>query len=75
MTEYKFAVVIEPCEEGGYFATCPALPGCHTEGETYEEVIQNIRDAIKLYIEDLQETGEPIPPDTWETITIVKVAV
>lgn len=75
MTEYKFAVVIEPCEEGGYFATCPALPGCHTEGETYEEVIQNIRDAIKLYIEDLQEAGEPIPPDAWETITMVKVAV
>lgn len=75
MREYSFTVVIEPCEEGGYFATCPALPGCHTQGETYEEVVSNIQDAIKLYLEDLIESGEPIPDDPWESVTTVKVAV
>lgn len=75
MAEYRFTVVVEPCEEGGYFVTCPALPGCHTEGETYEEAMDNIRDAIKLYLEDLKESGEPIPEDPWESVAMVKVAV
>jgi predicted RNase H-like HicB family nuclease len=73
--EYKFTVIIEPCEEGGYFARCPALQGCYTQGESYEETIANIQDAIKLYLEDLIESGESIPEDVCEAITSVKVAV
>lgn len=46
-----YPVVIEPCEEGGYFANCPVLQGCHAEGETYAEVIRNIEDVIKVHIE------------------------
>lgn len=75
MREYRFTIVVESCHEGGYFAYCPALRGCHSEGETYEEVVANIRDAIRLYLEDMVDAGEDIPDDTCETVTSVKIAV
>ncbi|MCH8332734.1 type II toxin-antitoxin system HicB family antitoxin [Candidatus Sumerlaeota bacterium] len=52
---------LEPAEEGGYTVTVPALPGCVTEGDTYEEALEMSRDAITLYLETLIEDGEPIP--------------
>lgn len=72
--EYRFTVLIVPCEEGGYFAMCPAFPGCHVEGETYEETLQEMRRAIDAFIEDYIEEGEAIPEDD-VTITTLKVAV
>jgi antitoxin HicB len=72
--EYRFTVIIEPCEEGGYFAMCPAFPGCHVEGETYEETLEEMRAAIDAFLEDYIEEGEPIPEDD-VTITTLKVAV
>jgi predicted RNase H-like HicB family nuclease len=52
----KFDVVIMEDEEaGGYVAFVPALPGCHTQGETVDEVIKNIKEAIELYLETLSE--------------------
>jgi predicted RNase H-like HicB family nuclease len=59
--EYKFSVVIEPAEEGGYFAECPALPGCASQGETYAEAVANIQDAIKGSIASLVAHGEAVP--------------
>jgi predicted RNase H-like HicB family nuclease len=56
-----YPVVIEPCEEGGYFAWCPTLQGCHAEGETYAEVIKNIEDVIKAHIEIRKKHGEFVP--------------
>ncbi len=72
--EYRFTVLVEPCAEGGYFAMCPAFPGCHVEGETYEETLQEMRRAIDAFIEDYIEEGEAIPDDD-VTITTLKVAV
>jgi predicted RNase H-like HicB family nuclease len=72
--EYRFTIIIEPCEEGGYFAMCPAFPGCHVEGETYEETLNEMRAAIDAFIEDYKEEKEPIPEDD-VTITTLKVAV
>lgn len=72
--EYRFTIIIEPCEEGGFFASCPAFPGCHVEGETYEETLQEMRLAMDAFIEDYNEEGEPIPDDD-VTITTLKVAV
>ena len=43
---YRFTVIVEPCEEGGYFAQCPAFQGCHVEGETYEETMSEMRKTI-----------------------------
>ena len=57
---YAFPVVIERDEEG-YFAVCPALQGCYTQGETYEEALENIEGAIRLHVEDRLENGETVP--------------
>jgi predicted RNase H-like HicB family nuclease len=54
-------VIVEPAEEGGYIASVPSLPGCYSQGETWEEVITNIREAIEVYIEDVIANGEEIP--------------
>jgi len=56
-----YPVMIEACEEGGYFADCPVLQGCHAEGETYAEVIENIEDVIKAHIEVRKQHKEFIP--------------
>lgn len=65
MSTYRFEVVIEADEfEDGreaYHAYCPALPGCHTWGRTYEEAEANVREAVLLYVEDMVEAGEEIP--------------
>lgn len=54
----KLHVVIEPSDEGGYTATVPALPGCISEGETREETLTNIREAIQLYLEPVEDDSE-----------------
>ncbi len=67
MRTYTFDVIIEEDEfEDGrpaYHAYCPALPGCHTWGHTYEEAEANVREAVTLYVEDLLEAGEEVPRD------------
>lgn len=65
---YKYTVIFEPAEEGGYVVHVPVLPGCTTQGETFEEAKQMAKDAIKAYISVLQEDGEPIPVESEETI-------
>ena len=42
---YNYKVIIEECEEGGYYAECPAFPGCHVEGDTYEQTISELKEA------------------------------
>ena len=59
----SYAVIFEPCEEGGYAVTVPALPGCVTQGETLEEARAMAEEVIVLYLESLQADGEPIPED------------
>ncbi len=74
MSVYKFSVVIER-DRDGYFALCPELQGCYTQGETYEEVLENIKDAIRLHIEDRIEGGEEIPQAESVSLTMMEVAV
>lgn len=61
--QYRFAVLFEPAEEGGYTVTCPSLPGLITEGDTIEEARANAAEAIRGYIEALAKEGQPIPPE------------
>jgi len=75
MREYIFTIIIEKEVEGGYHAFCPILPGCHTQGETYEEAIKNIEDAIKLYIESLKAHNEEIPIEEDITVKLTKVMI
>ena len=54
----KITIILEPQKEGGYTAYAPALPGCISQGETREEAIKNIKEAIELYLEpDTKEQG------------------
>ncbi len=57
----KLKVILEAEKEGGYSVHCPALPGCYSQGDTVEEALANIREAIQLYIETLKDLGKPIP--------------
>ena len=51
----KLKIVFEPSEEGGYTVYVPSLPGCISEGDTKEEVLSNIREAIELYLEPVED--------------------
>ena len=51
----KIRVVLEPSDEGGYTAVVPALPGCISEGDTKDEAIRNVREAIGVYLEPVED--------------------
>ena len=51
----RFKVVLEPSDEGGYTVYVPSLAGCISEGETVEEALKNIREAIELYLEPVED--------------------
>ncbi len=57
----KFAITFERDEEEYIVVSCPALPGCHSQGRTREEAIANISEAIRGYIASTRKHGEPIP--------------
>ena len=59
----RYTVILEPEEEGGFHVWCPALKGCHSQGETHEEALANIQEAIALYLESLRDAGLPPPDD------------
>ena len=69
----RYTILVTP-EDGAYIVDVPALPGCHTVGDTLEEAIVNSREAIELYLEVLREKGEPIPEDTEPQAIRVEVA-
>jgi predicted RNase H-like HicB family nuclease len=63
MRRYTYTIHIEPDPEGGYVVTVPALAGCVTEGDTYEQAIANAHEAIEGFVEALAKLGEPIPTE------------
>jgi predicted RNase H-like HicB family nuclease len=69
LTEYRYTVVFEPAEEGGYVVTVPALPGLVTEGDTLEEAREMAKDAIRGYLESLRKHDEEIPLEQGEPVT------
>ena len=72
--DYTFKIIIEECEEGGYFADCPAFQGCHVEGETYEETIIEMKQLIGNFIHVCKENNEPVPVDNF-SVASIKIAV
>jgi len=58
---YDFKVILEPDETGGYVVTCPSLAGCYSQGDTVEEALANIKEAIELCLENMRARGEEIP--------------
>ena len=63
-------VVIYPGEDGYWVAECPSLPGCVSQGETRQDAISNIKDAIDACISVLEEDGLPVPEERFETLVI-----
>jgi antitoxin HicB len=68
----KFTAVLEREPDGGFVVTVPVLPGCISQGDTREEAMTNIREAVELYIEDCRLAGDPIPrEDSVEYVELV----
>ena len=67
----KYRVLIEPDEDGVFVAEVPSLPGCITQGQTREEALENVKEAIAAYLESLQKHDEPIPPAITEELVEV----
>ena len=61
MPQFKYTVIVEQDEDGLYVASVPALQGCYTQGDTYEEAMENIKDAVRGHIGARKHLGEPIP--------------
>lgn len=74
MQSFKVSIVVEK-DKNGYYAYCPELQGCYSQGDTYEEAVENIRDAIKLHIEDRLAEGEEIPQSEITSIANIEVNV
>ncbi|NEQ19626.1 MAG: type II toxin-antitoxin system HicB family antitoxin [Microcoleus sp. SIO2G3] len=68
--ESKRKVLLYPGEDGYFVVEVPSLPGCISQGKTREEALANIEEAIALYIEVLQDQGEPVPEDRVEVVLV-----
>ncbi|MCD6417477.1 type II toxin-antitoxin system HicB family antitoxin [bacterium] len=64
----RYRIFIEQDEDGVFVAECPSLPGCISQGQTRQEALNNIIDAIKGYIESLKKHNEAIPPPITEEL-------
>jgi predicted RNase H-like HicB family nuclease len=74
MRYYDFKVLLEPDESGGYVVSCPMLPGCYSQGESVEEAMANIKEAIELTLEDMRERGEAVPDSSRTLVGTVLIA-
>ena len=64
----KYRVYLEQDEDGVCVATCPALPGCVSQGRTRAEATENIREAMEAYVISLKKHGDPVPPSISEDV-------
>ena len=67
----KYRVLIEQDEDGVYVAEVPSLPGCISQGQTREQALENIKEAIAAYLESLEAHNEPVPPPITEELVEV----
>jgi len=70
----RYTVVLEQEDDGGYVVNVPALPGCVSQGDTRDEALKNIREAIGLYVEDCREAGDPVPTEVGKEFVEVEAA-
>ncbi len=74
MKNLTLPIIIES-DSDGYFVSCPALQGCYSQGDTYEEALENIKDAIRLHLDDRLANGEEIPEARSVSLSTVEVSV
>ena len=73
MKQLTLPIVIE-ADTDGYFVSRPGLQGCYSQGDTHEEAVENIKDAIRLHIEDRLAGGEEIPEHTTVSLSTIEIA-
>lgn len=71
----EYTIIIYRAEEGGYWAKVPSLPGCYSQGETIDETLANVKEAIESHIMALLEDGQEIPREERAIITSSRVEV
>lgn len=69
----RYTVILQKEEDGGFVVTVPVLPGCVSQGDTREEALRNIEEAIEVYLEDVRASGEPVPVE--DARAFVEIAV
>ena len=74
MKSYRLSVIVEK-DKNGYYAFAPDFQGCYSQGDSYEEAIENIKDAIRLHIEDLLDSGDSIDVPESVSLTSLEIAV
>jgi antitoxin HicB len=72
---YQFTAIFEKNEDDGYTVTVPSLPGCISEGDTFDEALKNIKEAIVLYLEVMKKDKEKIKEEEEIIIAPVKVKI
>jgi predicted RNase H-like HicB family nuclease len=72
---YQFTAIFERNEDGGYTVTVPSLPGCISEGDTFDEALKNIKEAIILYLEVMKKDKEKIKDEEEIIFAPVKVKI
>jgi len=70
----EYTVILHQAEEGGYWVEVPTLPGCFSQGETVEEALENVREAIESHLLALKEDGQEIPEEWGVLLGRVKVS-
>lgn len=64
MKQRTYRILLNPEDKGGFSVSVPVLPGCFTQGDTIEEAISAAKEAIGLYVNSLEDDGEPVPDDS-----------
>ena len=72
--QYNFPIVIES-DKDGHFAFCPELQGCYSQGDTYEEALDNIKDAVKLHLQDRIKENEELPQVKQVSLSTVHITL
>ena len=77
METYRVQVIVEQDEDGVYVVEAPAVPGCYSQGRTFEEALANIQEVISMCLREMIEDGQPIDPSHPEVvgIKVLEVAV
>ena len=70
----EYSVIVHDADEGGYWVDVPALPGCYSQGESVDEALENVKEAIELYLEVLRDEDGDIPTDS-DVVFQVRVPV
>ena len=71
----QYSVVLQQEPDGGYVALVPSLPGCVSQGDSRQDALSNIKEAIEVYIEDLRDAGEPVPSEVRYEVVEVQVSI